>query len=48
MAIVLCPEGGIVLYGIPLKGMVVNVVDEKTKEKARQVINRMEKVNQGG
>ncbi|MFO8110531.1 MAG: DUF359 domain-containing protein [Thermoplasmata archaeon] len=47
-AIVLCPEGGIVLYGIPFEGMVVNVVDEEKKEKSWQVINSMEKVNQGG
>ncbi len=47
-SMVICPEGGIVLYGIPLKGMSVNVVDKDKKEKAWQVINSMEKVNQGG
>ncbi len=47
-SIALAPIGGIVIYGIPLEGMVVNIIDDKIKEKTWQVINSMEKVNQGG
>lgn len=48
VAIILCPNDGLVIYGVPSRGMVVNVSDEDKKKKARQVINRMNKVNEGG
>ncbi len=48
VAIIHCPVGGIVLYGIPSEGMVINIVDEHKQQRSWQVINRMEKVNQGG
>ncbi len=44
VSIILCPEGGIVIYGIPCKGMVVNLVDRQKKEKCWEVINKMKKV----
>ncbi len=44
VSIILCPEGGIVIYGIPCKGMVVNLVDHEKKEKCWEVINKMRKV----
>lgn len=40
-SIILCPEGGTVIYGIPSKGMVVNVVDDVKKEICLTVIDKM-------
>ena len=47
VSIALCPEGGIVIYGIPSKGMVINQVDSEIKRKTWQVINNMTKVDEG-
>ncbi len=47
VSIALCPEGGIVIYGIPSKGMVINEVDSEIKRKTWQVINNMTKVDEG-
>ncbi|MFW6375717.1 MAG: GTP-dependent dephospho-CoA kinase family protein [Thermoplasmatota archaeon] len=47
VSIALCPEGGIVIYGIPSKGMVINEVDSEIKPKALEVINKMIKVDEG-
>ncbi|MFP4050496.1 MAG: GTP-dependent dephospho-CoA kinase family protein [Thermoplasmata archaeon] len=47
VSIALCPEGGIVIYGIPSKGMVINEVDSEIKRKALEVINKMIKVDEG-
>ncbi len=44
ISIMLCPEGGIVIYGIPSKGMIINLVDQEKKEKCQQAINNMIKV----
>ncbi|MFO7992311.1 MAG: GTP-dependent dephospho-CoA kinase family protein [Thermoplasmata archaeon] len=44
VCIILCPKNGIVIYGIPSEGMVVNVVNYKIKKKSWQVINNMKKV----
>lgn len=44
VCIILCPKNGIVIYGIPSEGMVVNVVNDKIKKKSWQVINKMKKV----
>ncbi len=46
-AIIICPLGGIVIYGVPDKGMVINKVTEDLKEKAWEVINNMIEVNEG-
>ncbi len=40
-SIILCPNGGTVIYGIPSKGMVVNVVDDVKKEVCWKVIEKM-------
>jgi len=47
VAIALCPLGGIVIYGIPGKGMVINVVSEDVKEKTWEIINKMIEVDDG-
>jgi len=47
VSIALCPEEGIVIYGIPSKGMVINEVDSEIKRKTWQVINNMTKVDEG-
>jgi len=47
VAIILCPSGGLVIYGVPSEGMVINEVSEEFKEKAWEVINNMIKVNEG-
>ncbi len=45
--IMLCPKGGIVIYGIPGEGMVINEVNDYIKSKTWEVINKMKKVNDG-
>lgn len=47
VSIALCPKGGIVIYGIPSKGMVVNEVDSEIRRKTLDVINKMIKVDEG-
>lgn len=47
VSIALCPEGGIVIYGIPSKGMVVNEVDSEIRRKTLEIINKMIKVDEG-
>ncbi len=47
VSIALCPYGGIVVYGIPGEGMVINVVSEYVKEKAWEIINKMIEVDEG-
>ncbi len=47
VAIALCPLGGIVIYGIPGEGMVINEVSEDLKEEAWEIINKMIKVDNG-
>ncbi len=47
VAIALCPIGGIVIYGIPGEGMVINVVSKDLKEKAWEIINKMIEVDEG-
>ena len=47
VSIALCPEGGIVIYGIPSKGMVINEVDSEIRRKTLEVINKMIKVDEG-
>ncbi len=47
VAIVLCPLDGIVIYGVPSEGMVINEVSKDLKEKSWEVINNMIEVNKG-
>ncbi|MFP3872237.1 MAG: GTP-dependent dephospho-CoA kinase family protein [Candidatus Aenigmatarchaeota archaeon] len=47
VAIALCPPGGVVLYGVPSEGMVINEVSKDLKEKAWEVINNMIEVDEG-
>ncbi|MEF8874261.1 MAG: GTP-dependent dephospho-CoA kinase family protein [Candidatus Thermoplasmatota archaeon] len=46
-AIALCPDGGVVIYGVPSEGMVINEVSDDIKEKAWEVINNMIEVDEG-
>lgn len=43
-SIILCPDGGTVIYGIPSKGMVVNLVDDTKKEECWNVIDKMKEL----
>ncbi len=45
-AIALCPLKGLVVYGVPSKGMVINEVSEDIKDKTWEVINKMIEVNE--
>ncbi|MFP4000982.1 MAG: GTP-dependent dephospho-CoA kinase family protein [Thermoplasmata archaeon] len=47
VSIALCPEGGIVIYGIPDEGMVINEITRDLKEKAWEIINKMIEVENG-
>ncbi|MBS3817662.1 MAG: DUF359 domain-containing protein [Candidatus Thermoplasmatota archaeon] len=47
VAIALCPLGGLVIYGVPSEGMVINEVSEDIKEKTWEVINKMKEVDEG-
>jgi len=47
VAIAMCPDGGIVIYGIPGEGMVINEVSEYVKKKAWEIINKMIEVDEG-
>ncbi|MBS3782545.1 MAG: DUF359 domain-containing protein [Candidatus Thermoplasmatota archaeon] len=47
VAIALCPLGGIVVYGIPGEGMVINKVSEDLKEKTWEIINKMIEIDDG-
>ena len=47
VAIALCPLGGLVIYGVPSKGMVINEISEEIKDKTWEVINNMIEVNEG-
>ncbi len=44
---ILCPPDGIVLYGLPGKGMVINEVSKELKEKTWKIINKMIEVEGG-
>lgn len=41
VAIIRAPLDGLVIYGIPERGMVINRVDDRIKEKTWEVINKM-------
>jgi len=47
VSIVLCPKGGLVIYGIPDEGMVINEISEDIKEEAWEIINKMIEVEDG-
>jgi len=47
VAIALCPLDGIVIYGVPSKGMVINEISKEIKKKSWEVINNMTEVNEG-
>jgi len=47
VAISLCPEGGLVIYGYPDKGMVINEVDGPKKERTLEALNKMKKLDDG-
>lgn len=47
VAIALCPLGGLVIYGVPSEGMVINEVSEEIKDKTWEVINDMIEANEG-
>ncbi len=47
VAIALCPLEGVVIYGVPSEGMVINEVSEDVKEKTWEVINNMIELNEG-
>ncbi len=47
VAIALCPLDGIVIYGIPGEGMVINLVSEDLKDKTWEIINKMIEVDNG-
>lgn len=44
IAIIQCPPGGTVIYGMPGKGMVINIVDQEKKDICREAINDMIKI----
>lgn len=47
VAIALCPHGGLVIYGVPKEGMVINEVSEDVKAKTWEIINKMIEVEDG-
>ncbi|MGM0510834.1 MAG: GTP-dependent dephospho-CoA kinase family protein [Thermoplasmatota archaeon] len=47
VAISLCPEGGIVIYGYPEKGMVINEVDDPMKKRTLEALNKMKELDDG-
>ncbi len=47
VAISLCPEGGLVIYGYPSKGMVINEVDDSKKERTLEALKKMKKLDDG-
>ncbi len=47
VAIALCPLNGLVIYGIPSEGMVINEVSKDIKEETWEIINNMIKVDDG-
>ncbi|MEF8835611.1 MAG: DUF359 domain-containing protein [Candidatus Thermoplasmatota archaeon] len=47
VAIALCPHGGLVIYGVPEEGMVINEVSEDVKAKTWEIINKMIEVENG-
>lgn len=47
VAIALCPLGGIVIYGVPGEGMVINKVSKDVKKKTWEIINKMIEVDDG-
>lgn len=46
-SIALCPLYGIVIYGVPDEGMVINEVSKEIKKKTWKIINKMIEVGEG-
>lgn len=47
VALTLCPDGGLVIYGYPSKGMIINEVDDEKKERTLKALEDMKKVEKG-
>ncbi len=47
VSIALCPIDGIVIYGIPSEGMVINEISKDIKEETWEIINNMIEVDDG-
>jgi len=47
VSIILCPDDGIVIYGIPDEGMVINEISDDLRREAWEIINKMIEVEDG-